>query len=72
MGLRHGTYCMGCCLALFAVLVANGIMRLAWMLLLMLGVFVEKLFPQRRRPHRRWPEARPAGDAAVDPARYPQ
>jgi hypothetical protein len=47
-------------------------MSLARMFLLTLGVFVEKLFPQGRRPHRWWPEARPAGDAAVDPARYPQ
>lgn len=44
MGLRHGAYCFGCCWALFAVLVAAGTMSLAWMLLLTLVVFAEKLF----------------------------
>lgn len=45
MGIRHGIYCFGCCWALFAVLVAAGVMSLAWMLLLTLVVFVEKLLP---------------------------
>lgn len=49
MGLRHGLYCLGCCWALFAVMVAAGIMSLAWMLLITLVVFVEKVFPQGRR-----------------------
>jgi predicted metal-binding membrane protein len=49
MGLRHGAYCLGCCWALFAVLVAAGVMSLAWMLLLTLVVFVEKVLPQGRR-----------------------
>lgn len=44
MGLRHGGYCFGCCWALFAVLVAAGTTSLAWMLLLTLVVFAEKLF----------------------------
>lgn len=48
MGLRHGLYCFGCCWALFAVLVATGVMSIAWMLLLTLLVFVEKLFPRGR------------------------
>jgi predicted metal-binding membrane protein len=43
MGLRHGSYCLGCCWALFAVLVAAGVMSLGWMLLLTLLVFVEKV-----------------------------
>ena len=46
MGLRHGIYCLGCCWALFAVLVAAGVMSLAWMLLLTLVVLIEKTFPQ--------------------------
>ena len=46
MGLRHGGFCFGCCWALFAVLVAAGVMSLAWMLLLTLVVFVEKVLPQ--------------------------
>jgi predicted metal-binding membrane protein len=48
MGLRHGAYCLGCCWALFAVMVAAGVMSLAWMLLLTLVVFVEKVLPQGR------------------------
>jgi predicted metal-binding membrane protein len=49
MGVRHGGYCLGCCWALFAVLVAAGVMSLAWMLLLTLVVFVEKVLPYGRR-----------------------
>jgi predicted metal-binding membrane protein len=49
MGLRHGGYCLGCCWALFAVMVAAGVMSLAWMLLLTLLVFVEKVLPEGRR-----------------------
>jgi len=49
MGLRHGAYCLGCCWALFAVLVAAGIMSIAWMLLLTLVVFVEKVLPYGQR-----------------------
>ena len=49
MGLRHGAYCFGCCWALFAVMGAAGVMSLAWMLLLTLVVFVEKVLPQGRR-----------------------
>ncbi|WP_054311248.1 DUF2182 domain-containing protein [Mesorhizobium sp. 1M-11] len=52
MGLRHGVYCLGCCWALFTVLVAAGVMSVAWMLLLTLVVFVEKLLP-----HGRWFES---------------
>ena len=49
MGIWHGTYCLGCCWALFAVLVAAGVMSVAWMLLLTLAVFVEKVLAQGRR-----------------------
>jgi predicted metal-binding membrane protein len=49
MGIVHGLYCLGCCWALFAVLVAAGIMSLAWMLLLTLVVFAEKVLPVGRR-----------------------
>ena len=47
MGVVHGAYCLGCCWALFAVLVATGVMSLAWMLLLTLVVAAEKLLPLR-------------------------
>jgi predicted metal-binding membrane protein len=43
MGLTHGLYCLGCCWALFAVLVAAGVMSVAWMLLLTAIVFAEKV-----------------------------
>jgi predicted metal-binding membrane protein len=46
MGLVHGAYCLGCCWALFTVLVAAGVMSLAWMLLLTLVVFAEKILPR--------------------------
>jgi predicted metal-binding membrane protein len=49
MGVVHGLYCLGCCWALFAVLVAAGVMSLAWMLLLTLVVFAEKVLPFGRR-----------------------
>lgn len=49
LGLRHGAYCLGCCWALFAVMAAAGVMSLAWMLLLTLIVFVEKVLPLGRR-----------------------
>jgi predicted metal-binding membrane protein len=48
MGLRHGIYCLGCCWALFTVLVAAGVMSIAWMLLLTLVVAIEKLLPLGR------------------------
>jgi predicted metal-binding membrane protein len=49
MGLRHGAYCLGCCWALFAVMGAVGIMSLAWMLLLTLIVFIEKVLTRGPR-----------------------
>jgi predicted metal-binding membrane protein len=49
MGMVHGLYCLGCCWALFAVLVAAGVMSLAWMLLLTLIVFAEKVLPGGQR-----------------------
>jgi predicted metal-binding membrane protein len=49
MGIVHGAYCLGCCWALFAVLVAAGVMSLAWMLLLTLVVFAEKVLPGGQR-----------------------
>jgi predicted metal-binding membrane protein len=41
-GVFHGGYCVGCCWALFAVLVAVGIMNLAWMGVLAAVVLLEK------------------------------
>ena len=47
MGIRHGLYCFGCCWVLFAVLVAAGVMSMAWMFLLTLVVFIERMFPRK-------------------------
>lgn len=46
MGAEHGAYCVGCCWGLMAVLVAAGAMGLAWVSLIALAVFVEKLLPR--------------------------
>src|SRR5262249_23416807 len=45
MGVQHGLYCLGCCWALFAVLVAAGMMNVTWMLLLTAIIFAEKVLP---------------------------
>jgi predicted metal-binding membrane protein len=48
MGVDHGVYCVGCCWALFVLLVAVGLASLAWMGLITLIVCAEKLLPRRR------------------------
>lgn len=44
MGLHHGTYCLGCCWFLMALLFAGGVMNIYWIAGLALFVLVEKLF----------------------------
>lgn len=46
LGLHHGSYCVGCCWGLMAVLAAAGAMGLAWVALIALVIFAEKLLPQ--------------------------
>jgi predicted metal-binding membrane protein len=41
-GASHGLYCLGCCWALMAVLVAVGTMQLWWMIGLAVLIFLEK------------------------------
>jgi predicted metal-binding membrane protein len=48
MGLEHGRYCLGCCWALFVLLVAVGLANLPWMGLITLIIFAEKLLPGGR------------------------
>ena len=43
MGLHHGTYCVGCCWALMALLFVVGVMNLLWIGLLTAFVIAEKL-----------------------------
>ena len=49
MGTSHGLFCVGCCWALFALLVALGTMNIGWMLGLTALIVVEKTFPQGRQ-----------------------
>ena len=49
MGARHGLYCLGCCWALMAVLVAMGTMSVAWMAGLALLILLEKNAPSGER-----------------------
>jgi predicted metal-binding membrane protein len=49
MGSTHGLYCLGCCWALMAVLVALGTMNLAWMLALATLILLEKNAPAGHR-----------------------
>ena len=45
MGLHHGTYCVGCCWALMAVMFAVGVMNLLWMVVIAFFVLAEKISP---------------------------
>lgn len=42
MGVRHGTFCLGCCWALMALLFVGGVMNLAWVAALAVFVLAEK------------------------------
>jgi predicted metal-binding membrane protein len=46
MGMAHGLFCLGCCWALFAVLVVVGTMNLLWMAVIAAFVLLEKNGPQ--------------------------
>ena len=46
LGAAHAMYCLGCCWALMAVLVAAGAMGLPWVLLITAIVAAEKLVPR--------------------------
>lgn len=45
MGLHHGTYCVGCCWALMALLFVLGVMNLIWVTGLAVLVLLEKILP---------------------------
>jgi predicted metal-binding membrane protein len=45
MGLRHGSYCIGCCWLLMVLLFVAGVMNLWWIGLLTLFVLAEKVAP---------------------------
>lgn len=48
MGLHHGTYCVGCCWALMALLFVLGVMNLMWVTALAVLVLLEKTLPAGR------------------------
>jgi predicted metal-binding membrane protein len=48
MGFRHGSYCVGCCWALMALLFVAGVMNLLWVLVIAVFVLIEKLVPSGR------------------------
>jgi predicted metal-binding membrane protein len=45
MGIRHGSFCVGCCWALMALLFVGGVMNLLWIALLAGAVLIEKVVP---------------------------
>src|SRR5262249_44062062 len=46
LGLLHGTFCIGCCWVLMALLFVGGVMNFAWIALLMILVLLEKIMPR--------------------------
>jgi predicted metal-binding membrane protein len=48
LGFLHGTYCVGCCWVLMALLFVVGVMNLLWIALLAVLVLLEKLTPWGR------------------------
>jgi predicted metal-binding membrane protein len=47
-GLRHGTYCIGCCWLLMLILFVVGVMNLAWVAALAALVLLERATPHGR------------------------
>jgi predicted metal-binding membrane protein len=45
LGLRHGAYCVGCCLALPTLLFVGGVMNVLWIGLLALLILLKKIIP---------------------------
>jgi predicted metal-binding membrane protein len=45
MGIEHGGWCVGCCWALMATLIALGVMSVGWMVFVATLIAVEKLLP---------------------------
>jgi predicted metal-binding membrane protein len=46
MGLRHGSYCVGCCWVLMALLFVAGVMNLLWVAVIAFFVMAEKTLPR--------------------------
>jgi predicted metal-binding membrane protein len=52
MGLEHGGWCVGCCWALMAALIALGVMSVGWMLFVAALIAIEKLLPWKALANR--------------------
>jgi predicted metal-binding membrane protein len=52
LGLVEGSYCVGCCLGLFVILFAVGVMSLLWMVVIAGVIFVEKVLSFGERASR--------------------
>ena len=52
MGLLHGTFCLGCCWFLMALLFVGGVMNILWIGGLALYVLIEKLTPYNQTVER--------------------
>ena len=52
MGMEHGAWCVGCCIALMAVLFALGVMSLVWMTFVAVLIATEKLLPWKALANR--------------------
>jgi predicted metal-binding membrane protein len=48
VGVYHGLYCIGCCWGLMVVLIAVGVMNLAWMPVVAVTVLLEKSWSHGR------------------------
>jgi predicted metal-binding membrane protein len=48
MGLRHGSFCVGCCWLLMALLFVAGVMNLLWVATIAAYVLIEKVVPEGR------------------------
>jgi predicted metal-binding membrane protein len=46
MGLKHGTYCIGCCWFLMALLFVAGVMNLWWIAIIAAFVLLERVLPK--------------------------
>ncbi len=49
MGFRHGSYCLGCCWFLMALLFVGGVMNLVWIAGIAAYIALEKLLPLDQR-----------------------
>lgn len=52
LGIRHGSYCLGCCWLLMGLLFVGGVMNLWWIAAITAFVLAEKLLPAKLRVSR--------------------